>query len=119
MSEGFKALQIYQRSYAGVKAVYAMTESFPQTERYGVIDQLRRASLSIPLNIAEGYGKKDSQAEFNRYLRMAMGSVNEVLVLLDFSRDMGYITIEKHEKAYREYEEICKMVHAFIERTKR
>ena len=118
MAGGFKELQIYQRSYAAVKAVYAMTERFPERERYGVTDQLRRASLSIPLNIAEGYGKKDSQSEFNRYLRIAMGSANEVMVLLDFSQDMGYIAEEKHQKAYGEYEEICKMINAFVQRTK-
>ena len=74
--------------------------------------------MSIPLNIAEGYGKKDSQAEINRYFRMALGSANEMLVLIDFSKDMGYMTAEKHEKAYGEYEEICKMLNAFIRKTK-
>ena len=117
MAGGFKELQIYQRSYVAVKAVYAMTEKFPERERYGVTDQLRRASLSIPLNIAEGYGKKDSQSEFNRYLRIALGSANEVMVLLDFSKDMSYIPEEKHQKAYVEYEEICKMINAFIKKT--
>ena len=115
---GFKDLQIYQRSYAAANAVYAMTEEYPAKERYGVIDQLRRASLSVPLNIAEGYGKKESQTELKRYLRMAMGSANEVLVLLDFSRDRKYIAPEKHEKAYNEYEEICKMINGFTQRTK-
>ena len=118
MAGGYKELQIYQRSYAAVKAVYAMTERFPARERYGVTDQLRRASLSIPLNIAEGYGKKDSQSELNRYLRIALGSANEVMVLLDFSKDIGYIPEEKHQKAYVEYEEICKMMSAFVQRTK-
>ena len=117
MDGGFKTLTVYQRSYTAAKAVYAMTDCFPEKERYGVIDQLRRASLSIPLNIAEGYGKKDSQAELKRYLRMSLGSANEVLVLLDFSKDTNYITPEKHQKAYQEYEEICKMLNAFVQKT--
>jgi four helix bundle protein len=90
---------------------------FPSCEQYGLSSQIRRAATSIPLNIAEGYGKRDSQAELKRYLRMSLGSANEVLVLLEFSKDMEYITEEMHEKAYTEYEEICKMLNTFIKRT--
>ena len=115
---GYKELKVYKRSYKAVKAVYEMTEGFPKEERYGIINQLRRASLSIPLNIAEGYAKRESQEEFKRFLMMALGSSNEVLVLLDFSKDLKYIGEETHKRAFAEYEEIASMLNSFIQRIK-
>ena len=115
---GYKELKVYKRSYKAVKAVYEMTESFPIEERYGMTNQLRRAALSIPLNISEGYAKRESQEEFKRFLMMALGSANEVLVLIDFSKDVGYISEKKHKSAYTEYEEIASMLNSFIQSVK-
>ena len=113
---GFRELEIYRRSYAAAKAVYESVKKYPSYEiRNGIADQMRRASLSIPMNIAEGYAKKDSQADFRRFLRIALGSANEMQVLLDFSRDVGYLQSETHAKAIAEYEEICKMLSKFIQ----
>ena len=115
---GYKELKVYRRSYSAAKAVYEMTAGFPKEERYGITNQLKRASLSIPLNIAEGYAKRESQEEFKRFLMMALGSSNEVLVLLDFSKDVNYISEEKHNKAFTEYEEIASMLNSFIQSIK-
>ena len=115
---GYKELQVYQRGYAAAKSVYRMTEGYPKEERYGITDQMRRASVSIALNVAEGYAKKESQQEFKRFLMMAMGSANEMSVLLDFSRDFGYIDAQTHEKANREYDEISRMLNVLIQRIK-
>ena len=115
---GYKELKVYQRSYKAAKAIYEMTVNFPQEERYGITNQLKRASLSIPLNIAEGYAKRESQEEFKRFLMMALGSSNEVLVLIDFSKDVGYISEEIHNKAFAEYEEIASMLNSFIQSIK-
>ena len=111
---GYKELKVYNRSYRAAKAIYEMTVRFPKEERYGITGQMRRASLSIPLNIAEGYAKRESQEEFRRFLLMAIGSSNEMLVLIDFSKDVGYISEEKHRKAFAEYEEIASMLNTFI-----
>ena len=111
---GYKELKIYEKSYRAAKAAYEMTAGYPKEEKYGMAGQLRRAALSIPMNIAEGYAKRESQEEFKRFLMMAIGSANEVLVLLDFSYDVGYIGKETHEKAVAEYEEIAKMLNTFI-----
>ena len=116
--EGYRSLQVYERSYKAARAIYEMSKTFPKEEMYGITSQIRRASLSIPLNIAEGYVKRESQQEFRRFLTMAIGSSNEVSVLLDFVKDLRYISEEQHEKASREYEEISKMLNAFIEKTK-
>ena len=115
---GYKELKVYKRSYKAAKAIYERTVGFPNEERYGITNQLRRAALSIPLNIAEGYAKRESQEEFKRFLMMALGSSNEVLVLIDFSKDVGYISGEKHSKAFAEYEEIASMLNSFIQSVK-
>ena len=116
MGSGYRGLTIYQRSYENAKRVHGMSLMFPSHEKYEMGGQLRRAAMSIPLNIAEGYGKKDSGAELRRFLRMALGSCNELLVLLDFSRDFHYITKEQHGETARESEEIARMLSAWIQK---
>ena len=112
---GYKELQIYERSYKAALAVYRMTKGFPETEKFALASQMQRASTSIALNIAEGYAKKSSQGELKRFLTMALGSANEMSVLIDFSNDLGYITQAEHAKASREYEEIGKMLNKFAQ----
>ena len=111
---GYHQLAVYERSYKAGLAIYAMTKKFPEEERYGRISQMRRASTSIPLNIAEGYAKRSSQEEFRRFLMMAIGSANEMSVLLDYSKDLGYIPASQYEQASKEYTEIGKMLNAMI-----
>ena len=112
---GYKQLQIYERSYKAALAVYRMTKKYPEAEKFALSGQMQRAGTSIALNIAEGYAKRGSQEEFKRFLLMALGSANEMSVLIDFSKDLGYITEEEHRKASREYEEIGKMLNKFVQ----
>ena len=115
MQKGYENLQVYERSYKAGLAVYRMTKTYPKEERYGIVDQMRRASVSIPLNIAEGYAKRESQSEFRRFLLMAIGSSNEMSVLIEYSKDLGYISEAQYEKASQEYDEIGRMLNAFIQ----
>ena len=115
---GYKELQVYQRGYAAAKSVYRMTEKYPKEETYGITDQMRRASVSIALNVTEGYARRESQQEFKRFLMMAIGSANEMRVLLDFSKDFGYIDAQTHEKATKAYDELSRMLNVLIQRTK-
>lgn len=112
---GYRDLKVYERSYAGARSIYKLTQSYPKEEVYGISSQMRRSSLSIALNIAEGYAKRESQAEFKRFLYMALGSANELSVLIEFSKDLGYIGEEVYLKASKEYEEISKMLNALIQ----
>ena len=114
--KGYKDLKVYEKSYNAAKAIYRLSEDFPKEEIYAMTDQIKRASLSIPLNIAEGYVKRRSQREFKRFLEIAIGSSNEVSVLLDFASDLGYISKERYIKASQEYDEISKMLNVFIQR---
>ncbi len=113
--KGYEKLQIYERSYKAGLAVYRMTKTYPTEERYAMVDQMRRASVSIALNIAEGYAKRESQSEFKRFLLMAIGSCNEMSVLIEYSKDLKYITNEQYEKARTEYDELGRMLNAFIQ----
>ena len=110
----YRELKIYEKSYKAALAIYRMTETFPKEEKYGIISQMRRASISIALNIAEGNAKRESKQEFKRFLQMSMGSANEMSVLIDFAKDLGYIDKTTHERASQEYEEIGKMIRGFI-----
>ena len=112
----YRRLKVYERSYKAGLAVYELTKSYPEEERYGIVSQMRRASTSIPLNVAEGYAKRSSQEEFKRFLLMAAGSANEMSVLLEYSRDLGYIGSQKYEKAAKEYDEIGKMLSSLIKK---
>ncbi len=112
MVRGYDDLIAYQKSYEMALHIYRRSERFPREERYGITNQIRRASLSIPLNIAEGYGKKESAAEFKRYLAMCQGSCNEVIVLVRFCRDLGYLEQAESEEMEKEYVEIGKMVYS-------
>ena len=119
MQESFRDLKIYDKSYKAAKAIYRnIASKFPKEERYGLTSQIQRASISIPLNIAEGYGKVESTKEMRRFMYMARGSVNEVLVLLDFAADFGYISEEECHKAREAYEEIGRMITGFIKSAK-
>ena len=111
-----RKLNVYVKSYKAGLAIYEMTKAYPDEEKYGMTSQMRRASTSIPLNIAEGYAKRSSQEEFKRFLLMAIGSANEMRVLLDYSKDLGYITEERYEKVSKEYDEIGRMLTNLIKK---
>ena len=114
MQQGYKDLQVYKRSYKAAIAIYKVKNGFPKEEQYGITNQIRRAAVSIPLNIAEGYAKRESQIEFKRFLLIATGSANEVSVLIEFAKDLKMLSVEAYKKASAEYEEIGKMLNGLI-----
>ena len=115
MITSFKELDIYKRSKELLKQVYQITDKYPEQEKYNVISQLRRSILSIPLNIAEGYGRQ-SKEEFKRFLKISLGSSNEVEALLEISKELRYIKEEEYQNLSKENEEIGKMIYRTIEK---
>ena len=111
---GYEDLQIYEKSYKAALSIYRISNKFPKEEIYALTSQIRRAATGIPLNIAEGYSKRESQAEFKRFLMMAMGSSDEIQVLLRFAKDLRYITEEEYTKGYATYKEISKMLNGML-----
>lgn len=86
----YRRLHAWTEAYGFVMEVYELTKFFPAEEKYGVTSQLRRAAVSIILNIAEGQGKRGPR-EFLRFCDIAKGSVRECSVLLELSRDLHYL----------------------------
>ena len=104
MIASYKDLEVYQKSYSLALQIHQITQKYPKYERYEIGSQLRRAAISIPLNIAEGYGKKESRQEFKRFLRIAQGSSNETIVLIELSKDLGYVEQDLANKLIEDYE---------------
>lgn len=85
----FQDLSVWEKAHRFVLGVYRLTECFPKTETYGLTSQLRRAAVSIPANIAEGF-KKKGRPDKARFLNMAQGSLEESRYYLLLARDLGY-----------------------------
>jgi four helix bundle protein len=96
-------------------AVHRMALQCPEYERYALADQVRRASKSVPTNIAEGCGRRKSAKEFKHYLTMALGSANEMIVHLEIAHELGYDAPENCGAPIEEYNVIGKMLYRLIE----
>ena len=112
---GYKALEVYQRAYKMSLEIHRVTQTFPNFERHELGSQIRRASVSVALNIAEGYGRRDAKAEFQHFLRTALGSCNETLVLIEMSKDLGYLRQEQYQEYSQEYTVIGKQIYRLRE----
>lgn len=87
----YKQLNVYNESKVLVKMVYQLLKNFPKEEQYALCDQLRRAVISVPSNLAEGMGRTSSKDQAH-FLEMAYGSLMEVDCQIDIAHDLGYIS---------------------------
>ena len=113
--KNYTDLRIYQEGYKLVLEMYKVTRKYPIEEKYEIVSQIRRAAYSIPLNIAEGWGRK-SKLEFKRFLKMSLGSCNELQVLIDLSQDLGYIDEKEHEEFKDKITQIGKQIYTMEEK---
>ena|SRR5208337_1145197 len=111
----YRDLKAYQMSYELALEIHKATRAFPVFERRELGSQLRRAAVSVPMNIAEGYGRKRSAEEFKRFLGIALGSCNEVSVILDLAFDLGYLVKEQHARLSGRISEVGKMLTRLIQ----
>ena len=86
---GYKRLIVWHKADELAYGIYMATKNFPKEESYGITSQLRRAALSVPTNIVEGYGRQ-GQKEFKYFVNIALGSLAEVKYLMDFSTRLNY-----------------------------
>jgi four helix bundle protein len=107
----YRDLEIYRRSYEAALTIHQFTLKFPAFERGELGSQLRRGSKSIPLNIAEGYGRKKSADDFRRFLVIALGSCDEVSVLLDFAHDLRYLPEKEYHRLKETYDGIGRRIN--------
>ncbi|MBI4727739.1 four helix bundle protein [candidate division TA06 bacterium] len=108
-SPKFTNLLVWQRAHALVLELCKITKSFPKDELFSLTPQMRRAAMSIAANIAEG--SKKSRAEFRRFLTISEGSLEEIKYFLILSKDLGYITEEKHEQMTTRANEVGFLLH--------
>lgn len=105
----FTDLIVWQKAHQFVLSAYKLTKQFPKDENYGLTSQLRRAAVSIPANIAEGF-KKKSNAEKAHYLNIAQSSLEECRYYLILTKDLGYTDTSK---VMPQLEEVSKLLQAY------
>ena len=109
----FKELLVWQKSIDFVTEIYRITGFFPKDELYGLISQIRRASVSIASNIAEGNSRR-SKPDYLQFLKIARGSCAEVETQLIISRNLNYLNEENYKKLNEHIIEISKMLNGLI-----
>jgi len=113
MPKSVEDLDIWQDAVQIVRQVYTLTENWPNSEKYGLTSQARRAAVSIPANISEGIGR-GSHNQIAHFAKTALGSLYELDTLLYLSNDLGYTTEEKAENMRQKLTKLSKQVSSFI-----
>ena len=113
---GYKDLKVYQLAYKLAMEIFEITKSFPKEERYSLTDQIRRSSRSVPGNIAEAWKKRIYPKMFVSKIIDAAGEAGETEVWLDFSKDSGYLQVEKYEELVSGYDEVNRMLYGMFEK---
>jgi len=117
MGESFKDLVVWQRAVELSLAVYKLTAAFPPSERFGLTNQMRRASVSVASNIAEGYGKA-TEGEYVHFRGHARGSNGEIQTQLVISRGLGFGSAQALDSAQRLADEVGRMLVVMLKKLK-
>jgi len=113
MVKSYRDLLVWQRSIQLSLSIYNLTRIFPKEERYGLTSQLQRAGVSIPSNIAEGYGR-GTRKDYKQFLSIARGSTLEVQTQLLIANELGYCDSAQVKQAESLSEEVSKMLYSLI-----
>ncbi|HSC77095.1 MAG TPA: four helix bundle protein [Candidatus Acidoferrales bacterium] len=111
MLKSFRELEVWQKAHALVLEIYRVSDDFPDKERYGITAQLRRAAVSVPANIAEGFARR-STPEFMQSLTISNGSLEEARYLLILARDLSYLRQTEYDKLDNNLDSIAQMLAA-------
>jgi four helix bundle protein len=113
--KNYKDLDIWKRSIKLVEDIYRLTKSFPKEELYGLTSQMRRAAVSIPSNIAEGFTRFHNK-EYKQFLYIALGSCSELSTQIIIASRLKYFDNNKIEQLLNEIDEICRMTMSLIKK---
>jgi four helix bundle protein len=113
MQRQFEGLKVWQKGKDLVKEVYRLTKTFPGDELYGIVSQMRRASVSVPVNIAEGKGRFHKK-EYVQFLFIARGSLYELETLIQISLELGYLSDVDSQTLFDLCSEIIAMLNGLI-----
>lgn len=111
--KSYRDLHVWQRAVEVVEEIYRISADFPSDERFGLTSQIRRATVSVPSNIAEGYGRR-KRAQYMQYLDIANGSLKEVETQLIIAGKLGFIEKDQAQKAWSLLQEVGKMLTGLI-----
>lgn len=115
--QNYKDLRVWSKSHELTLSIYQVTKSFPNEELYSLTNQIRRASSSIPANIAEGCGKNTSN-DFAKFLNISLGSANETEYFILLSKDLGYLSNDNYESLNKLVNEIKAMLILLIQKVR-
>ncbi len=110
----YRNLTVWAKAHDLALETYRATATFPKEEIYGLVSQLRRASVSIPANIAEGCGRS-GDAELRHFMDISLGSANELEYHLLLSRDLGFINEADYRKLSQDVIQVKRMLTGFIQ----
>ncbi len=110
----YRDLNVYQLSYDLAMEIFETSKGFPKEEMYALTQQIRKSSRSIPANICEGWAKRKYENVFLRHLNDSNGSCEETKTWLDFAKDCRYISTEKHNKLFNQYNKIGAMLNSLM-----
>jgi len=113
----FRKLLIWQKSMTLVTKIYYSTNNFPKEEIFGLTSQIRRSSISIPSNIAEGSGR-ESDKDFLRFLNISIGSLFEMQTQLEIAKNITYLNEQEFNNLYEDSREVERMLVSFIKKLK-
>jgi len=115
--QNYKDLIVWKKAHENALMIYDHTRGFPKEEQFGITSQIRRASVSIPTNIAEGCGKS-TKKDFANYLQIAFGSTQEVEYLLLLSLELGYFDKIQYEKINSMTNEVKAMLISLLKKVR-
>lgn len=113
----FRRLKVWEKAHQLTLAVYRTTAGFPREETYGLTGQLRRASVSVPANIAEACGRRSSR-EMAKFLQIGMGSASEMEYELLLARDLGYLERTEYNGLQIGFTEVEKMLGSLLRKVR-
>jgi len=113
----YRDLMVWEKAHKLTLAIYRESNAFPREERFGLTSQVRRASSSIPANLAEGCGRR-SDGEMGRFVQIAMGSGAELSYHLLLCRDLGFLGTEEFSRLSSDLEEVMRMLSSLSGRVK-
>lgn len=115
MIKSFRDLIVWQKAMELVKYIYTTTSRFPSSEKYGLTDQVRRSAVSIPSNIAEGYGRSYTN-DYTRFLQIARGSLFEMETQIEIAFSLNYLSDQEYSTVINSSTEIEKILNSLIKK---
>jgi four helix bundle protein len=109
----YRELIVWQKSVDLVTMIYSKTKNFPNEELYGLTNQIRRAAISIPSNIAEGFGR-NSKNDFKRFLQISVGSIFELQTQIEIAKNLQFLSNDNYKTIYDSTREIEAMLSSLI-----